>query len=86
MYVALIDDNPDYMPAEGSSTVVQQDFQLVFTMSNTGSVSATINPNGFLTTAHNTDETAHENILMGTTTADKPASMADRGMWVELVE
>lgn len=85
MYVTLIDDNPDYMPAEGSSTVVQQEFQLVFTMSNTGNVSATINPNGFLTVAHNTDEAAHENILMVTSTADKPASMSDRGMWVEIV-
>ena len=62
MYVALTDDNPDYMPAEGGSTVVQQEFQLQFTMSNTGSVSATINPNGFLTVAHNSDEAAHENI------------------------
>ena len=59
MYVALVDDNPDYMPAEGSSTVVQQEFQIQFTMSNTGNVSATINPNGFLTVAHNTDADAH---------------------------
>ena len=66
--------------------VVQQEFQLQFTMSNTGSVSATINPNGFLTVAHNSDEAAHENILMVTTTANKPASMSERGMWVELVE
>ena len=86
MYVALVDDNPDYMPAEGSSTVVQQEFQLQFTMSNTGNVSATINPNGFLTVAHNTDDAAHKNILMVTSTANKPASMSERGMWVEIVE
>lgn len=86
MYVALTDDIPDYMPAEGGSTVVQQEFQLQFTMSNTGSVSAIINPNGFLTVAHNTDEAAHENILMVTPTANKPATMSDRGLWVELVE
>lgn len=86
MYVAMMDDNPDYMPAEGGSTVVQQEFQLQFTMSNTGNVSATINPNGFLTVAHNTDDVAHENILMVTSTANKPASMSERGMWVEIVE
>lgn len=86
MYVAMTDDNPDYMPAEGGSTVVQQEFQLQFTMSNTGNVSATINPNGFLTVAHNTDDAAHENILMVTSTANKPASMSERGMWVEIVE
>ena len=55
-------------------------------MSNTGSVSAMVNPNGFLTVAHNSDGAAHENILMVTTTANKPASMSDRGMWVEIVE
>lgn len=86
MYVALIDDNPDYMPAEGSSTVVQQEFQLVFTMSNTGNVSATINPNGFLTVAHNTDETAHLNRLCVSDTSGKPVSMADNGLWIELLE
>lgn len=86
MYVALIDDNPDYMPAEGNSTVVQQEFQLVFTMSNTGNVSATINPNGFLTVAHNTDETAHLNRLCVSDTSGKPVSMADNGLWIELLE
>ena len=35
--------------------------------------------------AHNESENAHENILMVTSTADKPASMADRGLWVEIV-
>lgn len=86
MYVALTDDNPDYMPAEGGSTVVQQEFQLQFTMSNTGSVSATINPNGFLTVAHNTDETAHLNRLCVSDTSGKPVSMADNGLWIELLE
>lgn len=86
MYVALVDDNPDYMPSEGSSTVVQQEFQLQFTMSNTGNVSATINPNGFLTVAHNTDETAHLNRLCVSDTSGKPSSMADNGIWVELLE
>lgn len=86
MYVALVDANPDYMPAEGSSTVVQQEFQLQFTMSNTGNVSATINPNGFLTVAHNTDETAHLNRLCVSDTSGKPSSMADNGIWVELLE
>lgn len=86
MYVALVDNNPDYMPAEGSSTVVQQEFQLQFTMSNTGNVSAIINPNGFLTVAHNTDETAHLNRLCVSDTSGKPSSMADNGIWVELLE
>ena len=35
---------------------------------------------------HNTSETAHENRLYVSKTADKPASMADNGIWVEIVE
>lgn len=35
---------------------------------------------------HNTAEDAHENILMVTKTSEAPASMAERGMWVEIVE
>lgn len=34
---------------------------------------------------HNQADNAHENLLMVTKTANKPASMADRGLWVEIV-
>lgn len=35
---------------------------------------------------HNASDTAHSNRLYVSKTADKPASMADTGMWVEIVE
>lgn len=35
--------------------------------------------------AHNAATDAHTNLIQVTTTADKPASMADRGLWVEIV-
>ena len=35
-------------------------------------------------TEHNSSETAHKNLLQVTVTADKPASMSDRGLWVEI--
>lgn len=35
---------------------------------------------------HDKSETAHENLLMVTSTEDKPASMYDRGLWVEVLE
>ena len=35
---------------------------------------------------HNTSDTAHSNRLYVSKTADKPASMADNGIWVEIVE
>lgn len=35
---------------------------------------------------HNASDTAHSNRLYVSKTADKPISMADTGMWVEIVE
>lgn len=35
---------------------------------------------------HNVSDTAHSNRLYVSKTADKPASMADNGMWVEIIE
>lgn len=35
---------------------------------------------------HNASDTAHSNRLYVSKTADKPASMADNGIWVEIVE
>lgn len=34
---------------------------------------------------HNTADNSHANLLQVTSTAAKPASMADRGLWVEIV-
>ena len=36
--------------------------------------------------AHNTSETAHENLLKVAPTSEKPASMADKGIWLEILE
>lgn len=36
--------------------------------------------------AHNTSETAHENLLKVAPTSEKPASMANRGLWLEILE
>lgn len=35
---------------------------------------------------HNASDTAHRNRLYVSKTADKPANMADNGIWVEIVE
>lgn len=35
---------------------------------------------------HNTSETAHENLLKVAPTSEKPASMADKGIWLEILE
>lgn len=39
-----------------------------------------------LIAGHNTSESAHQNLLQVTSTANKPASMAEKGLWVEIVE
>ena len=42
LYAVMLDTNPDYMPADGSATVVSELLTLNLTMSNTGNVSATL--------------------------------------------
>ncbi|MDD7198115.1 MAG: phage tail protein [Dialister sp.] len=37
-----------------------------------------------LIAGHNTSESAHQNLLQVTSTANKPASMAEKGLWVEI--
>lgn len=34
--------------------------------------------------AHNTSDSAHENLIQVSTTANKPSSMAEKGLWVEI--
>lgn len=36
--------------------------------------------------AHNTSETAHENLLKVAPTSSKPTSMVDKGIWLEILE
>lgn len=77
MYVAMTDDNPDYMPAEGGSTVVQQEFQLQFTMSNTGNVSAVLDSKHLVTQAdlqaHDENPDAHVALVAAIKDAIKQA-------------
>ena len=42
LYCVMVDTNPDYMPADGSATVVSELLTLNLTMSNTGNVTATL--------------------------------------------
>lgn len=67
LYGIMTDPNPDSLPAHGSATVVSQKFTLNLTMSNTGNVTATIDPNALVTVGdleeHNTSENAHQNIF-----------------------
>lgn len=64
LYAIQTDPKPDNIPAEGSATVVSEDFTAYLIMSNTGSVSAVLDTGALLTLEdlrnHEADETAHE--------------------------
>lgn len=64
LYAIQTDPKPDNIPAEGSATVVSEDFTAHLIMSNTGSVSAVLDTGALLTLEdlrnHEADETAHE--------------------------
>lgn len=64
LYAVQTDPEPDNIPAEGSATVVSEDFTANLIMSNTGNVSATLDPHALMTLEdlekHNADEAAHE--------------------------
>lgn len=64
LYAIQTDPKPDNIPAEGSATVVSEDFTSHLIMSNTGSVSAVLDTGALLTLEdlrnHEADETAHE--------------------------
>lgn len=67
LYAIQTDPKPDNIPAEGSATVVSEDFTAHLIMSNTGSVSAVLDTGAFATLedldAHNAAEDAHPYIL-----------------------
>lgn len=78
----------DYMP-DKTSTLDESIFAVTLPVGNASTVTAVINSQQYATVEnlnnHNNSESAHANLLQVTTTADKPASMADRGLWVEIV-
>lgn len=67
LYAIQTDPKPDNIPAEGSATVVSEDFTAHLIMSNTGSVSAVLDTGALATLedldAHNAAEDAHPYIL-----------------------
>ena len=64
LYGVMTDPNPDFIPAEGTATVVSQEFELHLTVSNTGNVSAVLDPTALVTKAmldaHDANESAHQ--------------------------
>ncbi len=67
LYAIQTDPAPDSIPAEGSATVVSEDFTAHLIMSNTGSVSVVLDTGALATLGdlqeHNVAEDAHANLI-----------------------
>ena len=71
------------------STLDESIFAVTLPVGNASTVTAIINSQQYATVEnlndHNASESAHANLLQVTSTADRPDSMADRGLWVEII-
>lgn len=89
LYAVSTDPNPDYWQAKGSATALAIAIHMQIAITSVDSVSAKLDPSGLVSVedlqTHNQAADAHANLLQVTSTANKPASMADRGLWVEIV-
>ena len=69
LYAVTTDTAPDYLPAQGSATVLSQEFAIYIATSNVNHIEATIDPTALATVGfvnstidvHNTNASAHEN-------------------------
>ena len=90
LYCVATAGDADYIQAKGGATVLSVAIHMTIAIKSVDDVVTDVDIKGLVTAAdlksHNESETAHENLLMVTSTADKPASMSDRGLWVEVLE
>lgn len=90
LYAVTMDSHADYLQAKGSSTALSVGLHMQVIITNAEAVTAVLDPQGLLLRqdldSHDSSEKAHLNLLQVTPTAGKPASMSDRGLWVEIVK
>ena len=90
LYAVAVDNTPDYLQAKGGATNLALDMHMKIAIASASSVSMEGKLEGLVTAeqleAHNTSETAHEDRLKIAPTAEKPSSMANRGLWLEILE
>lgn len=89
IYAVATAEKADYLQAKGGAAIEVLDMHMKITIASTSSISMEEKLDGLITAeqleAHNTSETAHENRLKVSTTANKPVSMADNGLWLEIL-
>ena len=77
LYAITTDSAPDYLPPEGGSTVISQEFSVYITISNVDNIKAKIDPGALATmkyvgiqiNEHNTNENAHADFTGATAEA-----------------
>lgn len=88
LYCVTTAGDADYIQAKGGATVLSVAIHMTIAINSVDDVVTDVDIKGLVTAAdlkaHDASETAHKNLLMLTSTADKPASMSDRGIWLEI--
>lgn len=88
LYCVAIAGDADYIQAKGGATVLSIALHMTIAIKSVDDVVTDVDTKGLATASdlanHDKSETAHKNLLQVTATADKPASMSDRGLWVEI--
>ena len=88
LYCVATAGDADYIQAKGGATVLSIALHMTIAIKSIDDVVTDVDTKGLVTATdlanHDKSETAHENLLMVTSTADKPAFMSDRGLWVEI--
>lgn len=88
LYCVATAGDADYIQAKGGATVLSIALHMTIAIKSVDDVVTDVDTKGLITASdlasHNTSETAHKNLLQVTVTADKPTSMSDRGLWVEI--
>lgn len=90
LYCVATADDSDYIQAKGGATVLSIALHMTIAIESVDDVVTSVDTKGLVTASdlasHNTSETAHVNRLMVSKTSEKPESMADNGIWIELLE
>lgn len=88
LYCVATAGDADYIQAKGGATVLSIALHMTIAIKSVDDVVTDVDTKGLITASdlanHDKSETAHKNLLQVTVTADKPTSMSDRGLWVEI--
>lgn len=90
LYCVATANDSDYIQAKGGATVLSIALHMTIAIKSVDDVVTDVDTKGLITASdldnHDKSETAHVNRLMVSKTSENPESMADNGIWIELLE